>query len=377
MHADDLLAPWFDVLMEGLPALLIRDVHTHIGHNDPDGFSSEPAALLAALGRAGACGVVFPMHEPGGYAAANDRVIEIAAKSEGRLAAFCRVNPLERPLEEARRALDSGARGIKLHPRAEDFALSHPAVIEVCALAAERRVPVLTHAGRGIPALGRDALRLAERFPDLPVVLAHAGVSDLSWIWREARAHPNLHFDTSWWSVTDLLVLFSLVPPGQILFGSDAPYGTPVQSTILTLRCALQAGLSADQARSVMGEQAERLLAGEPAVDLGEAPGTDGLPRDVLLDRVQTLLAVAARQHLHGREAEQEIALARLACVVGEDAPQAAVCAQVLALLDLAATAPPQSPGSSPQHPATHLVVAASVVARTPDVPSPALATAT
>ena len=378
MHADALLSPWFDVLTEGLPSLLIRDVHTHIGRNDPDGFTSEPAELLAALERAGARGVVFPMHEPGGYASANDRVVEVAAKSDGRLAAFCRVSPLDRPLEEARRALDAGARGIKLHPRAEDFALSHPAVVEVCALAAERRVPILTHAGRGIPALGRDALALTERFPDLPIVLAHAGVSDLSWIWREARAHPNLFFDTSWWSVADLLALFSLVPPGQILFGSDAPYGTPVQSTILTLRCALQAGLSAEQARSVMSEQAERLLASERPIDLGDAAGMERLPRDVLLDRIHTLLAVAAREHLHGREADQEIALAQLACDVGEEAPQAANCAQVLALLELAATAaPPQSPGSSPQHPATHLVVAASVVARTPYAPSPALPAAT
>ncbi len=372
MHVDDLLAPWFDALAEGLPSPRIRDVHTHVGRDDPDGFRSEPGDLIARLRRAGARGAVFPMHEPSGYRAANDRVLEIAAGSDGRLDAFCRVDPHDRPVEEAERALDSGARGIKLHPRAERFALSHPAVADVCALASERRVPVLTHAGRGIPALGSDALALTERFPDLALILAHAGVSDLSWIWREARAHPGLMFDTAWWSASDLLALFALVPPGQILFGSDAPYGTPLQGAILTLRCALQAGLSEEHLRSVMGEQAERLLAGEAPRDMGEAPGERNLACDVLLDRVHALLAIAARQHLRGQTAEQEIALARLACAVAPDAPQAETCGQVLALLDLASAAPPQGGGAAPQHRATHLIVTASVVARTPAVASPA-----
>ncbi len=374
MHVDDLLAPWQAALTAGLPGLRIRDVHTHIGSNDPDGFRSEPAELVAALGRADARGVVFPMHEPSGYPAANDRVLAVAAESDGRLAAFCRVSPHERPAAEAERALDAGARGIKLHPRAEGFALSHPGVAEVCTVAAERRVPVLTHAGRGIPALGRDALALSERHPGLSIVLAHAGVSDLSWIWREASAHPNVLFDTAWWSVSDLLALFALVPPGQIVFGSDAPYGTPVAATILALRCAIQAGLSEEQIRSVMGEQAERLLAGEPPRDVGEAPGEARLSHDVLLGRVHTVLAVAARQHLHGEEADQEIALARLACDIGRDTPQAATCAQVLALLDLAQEAPPERPGSAFQHRATHLIVTASAVARTPDAAMPLLA---
>src|SRR5215210_7819687 len=175
MHVDDLLTPWLETLRHELPSLRIRDVHTHVGRNDPDGFRSEPDDLVAALGRAGARAVVFPMHEPDGYRAANDRVLEVAAESDGRLDAFCRVDPHERPAEEAERALDAGARGIKLHPRAEGFALSHPAVAGLCALASERRVPILTHAGRGIPALGSDALALTEGFPDLALILAQAG----------------------------------------------------------------------------------------------------------------------------------------------------------------------------------------------------------
>src|SRR2546423_1645121 len=163
----------------------------------------------------------------------------------------------------ARRCLDLGARGIKLHPRAEQFTLDHPAVGELFVLAEERGVPILTHAGRGIPALGRHVLEQAGRHPGANVILAHAGICDLAWIWRRAPDHPNVFYDTAWWNPADLVTLFSLVPPRQILYGSDAPYGRPFLSVTLAVRCGLQAGLSSEQMRGVLGGQLERLLAGE------------------------------------------------------------------------------------------------------------------
>lgn len=373
MHVDDLLRPWLDALLAALPAFTPIDCHTHIGRSDPDGFHSERIELERALERIEARGVVFPMHEPDGYRRANDRVREEAAASDGRLTPFCRVDPHADAAAEAERALDAGARGVKLHPRAERFRLVEPAVADVFRAAAERRLPVLVHAGRGIPALGRDALALCERFPDAPLILAHAGVSDLSWLWRHAPDHPSLLFDTAWWHPSDLLALFCLVPPGRLLFGSDAPYGTPLASAVATLRCALQAGLTGDQAAVVMGAQMERLLAAEPPADLGPAPGTGALSNDVLLDRVHANLVIAVRLSLHGEHPEQELALARLACKVADDAPQAAACRSVVALLDLAEGVAPERPGASPQHAASHVLVTACTVARTPDVPLPTL----
>ena len=73
--------------------LALYDAHTHVGANDPDGFTQTPEQLLHALAPARARGVVFPMHEPGGYRAANDFVIEAAAASEGAVVPYCRVDP--------------------------------------------------------------------------------------------------------------------------------------------------------------------------------------------------------------------------------------------------------------------------------------------
>jgi predicted TIM-barrel fold metal-dependent hydrolase len=370
--SDTLILPWLERVRQELPGLSLFDVHTHIGQNDPDGFSCTTDDLVAGLERAQARAVVFPMHEPEGYPAANDTVIAEAESSDGRLVAFARLDPRKDPVGEAERSLAAGARGLKLHPRAEQFTLDEPGVDDVLALAEERGLCVLVHAGRGIPALGKHALELCERHPRARLILAHAGICDLAWIWRAAPDHPNLFFDTSWWSPSDMLALFSLVPPGQVLFGSDAPYGTPAFGANHTLRYALQAGLTPEAVAAMAGGQLERLLAGDDPLDLGPPPGPDASRPDPLLERVYSFLISALGQMFNGTEPTEALALATLACEVGDDAPQAPACRAVLGLLAERAKVSDDGPGRPSRFaPGIHLIVAAAVVSRTPDVPLP------
>jgi len=372
VFSDDLIQPWLERLREDLGELELFDCHTHIGSNDPDGFACEAHELLAALALAGSRAAVFPMHEPDGYPPANDVVIEHAQRSDGRLTAFCRLDPNDEPLAELERCLAAGARGIKLHTRAEPVELAGDELRDCFELADERNLPVLVHAGRGIPALGRQALAVCARHPGLRLILAHAGISDLAWIWREAPDHPNLFFDTSWWAPSDLLALLALVPPGQVLLGSDAPYGTPMFGAVMTLRYALQAGLSPDQARSIAGAQMERLVSGAEPVDAGPAPGPGALRLDPLLDRVHTFLLVAIGRMLGGGDdGEEPRSLARLACDVPDDSPWAEVCHSILALLDDLDRLAPKEPVTGRFYPGVQLVILAAAVARTPDVALP------
>ena len=139
---DRALAPWWDPIRELLGDAVLYDAHTHIGHNDPDGYRQDVDELVEALEPVGARAVTFPMHEPDGYGPANDEVLEAVAAAPDRLVAFCRVDPRAGALAEAKRCLDAGARGIKLHPRAEGFTLDEPAVEDLFALAHERRLPI-------------------------------------------------------------------------------------------------------------------------------------------------------------------------------------------------------------------------------------------
>jgi predicted TIM-barrel fold metal-dependent hydrolase len=370
--ADATIRPWYDRLAADVPGLCLFDAHTHIGANDPDGFRQRPDELMGVLERAGARGVVFPMHEPEGYREANEAAIAAARASGGRLEAFCRVDPRADAAREAERCLDAGARGIKLHPRAERFTLAEPGVRAVIALAHERRLPVLIHAGRGIPALGRDTVELSGEFTGARLILAHAAISDLAWLWKVMPEHPNVFVDTSWWNPADLIALFTLVSPGQVVWASDSPYGSPLVSAVIALRCALQAGLTAHQVRLVAGGQMERLVAGLEPADGGPPPGEVHAIHP-LAERVFTHLISALGRMFAGSDPEEPVALARLACAVGEDDPHADHFASVLRLLDLFAEhlAPPED--GRPIPPAARLLVAALSVSRTPAVPVPAL----
>lgn len=369
-----LIAPWAAHMRELVPGVELFDAHTHLGSNDPDGMKQSPQELLAVLDAADAIGAfTFPMHEPSGYPAANDMVLAAAAASGGRLVAFCRVSPNagDAP-REALRALKAGARGIKLHPRAEQFTLDHPAVRELAAIAAERELPVLVHAGRGIPALGRHMVSLAGEFPSARFILAHAGITDLAWIWKVAPDHPNLLFDTAWWMGPDLQALFALVPAGQIVFASDAPYGHPLMSAVTQLRAMLQVGLSTEQILSITSGQSLRIAAREPLAALGPAVGERDRPSHVLLDRVATFTMLGAlsmiRGNVDGRGPEM-IALARLACDVPDGIDDAPVFAVVRNLLDAYEQLAAEDPDS--RQPRTLLMLAASI-AQTPEVPVPA-----
>lgn len=374
MFSDASIRPWLTALRERVPGIELFDAHTHIGANDPDGFTCTTEELMEGLGGAGARSAVFPMQEPDGYPEANDMVMAAAARSGGTLTAYCRLDPHADPLAEAERCLAAGAAGIKLHPRAEAFPLDTPELEPVFALADERKLPVLVHAGRGIPALGRHALAVTGRHPGLRLILAHCGICDLTWIWRAADDHPNLFFDTAWWAPTDLLALFTLVSPGHILFASDAPYGTPAFAATLHLRYALQAGLTDDQIRLAFGGQMARILAAEDPADGGPAPGPGALDRDPLLDRVHTFLTGAIWLMFNGVEPTEALALTALACKVEDDAPQAEVCATVLDLLEQRRRQVERGVDDGrPERfvPGLPLIVAAAGVARTPDVPLP------
>lgn len=370
---DATLKPWVDALLaDGLQGAEFFDAHTHIGRNDPDGHRQTPEQLLAALAPLDARAAVFPSMEPDGYASANEAAIEAASASGGKLVAYARIDPgSDDPLAETKRCLDAGARGLKLHPRAERFTLSHPGVRRVIAEAHERRVPVIIHAGRGIPALGRDTVHLSGEFPGARLILAHAAISDLAWLWKVIPEHPNLFVDTSWWNPVDLFTLFATVPPAHILWASDSPYGAPTLGAVLTGRCAVQAGLTPEQLRGVFNDQMERIVSGEDPLDLGPAPG-HLTPIDPHLERVLShLTGMIARAFVHA-DSREPLELARLSCSVGEDGPRADVHAAILELLDRYEEELRPPGDDSPFPAALRYIVVANAVARTPDVALPA-----
>lgn len=247
------------------PDAEVIDAHTHLGL-DEDGRSLTLSQLIEQLDAAAARrACVFPLHDPErrpSYRLPNDRVLGWADESDGRLVPFCRLDPSEDPLAEAERCLAAGARGIKLHPRAQEFVFDGAEMADVFGLAEEAKVPILIHAGRGLPPLADGLADLALDHPEAVLILAHGAICDQGILTTRLAEHPGVLYDISCFFPLDVIELFARVPAERIVFASDPPYGMPATTLYLALRVARQAGLDEQATRAVLGGTMASLLDG-------------------------------------------------------------------------------------------------------------------
>jgi predicted TIM-barrel fold metal-dependent hydrolase len=296
-RAEELVASWDEELRRELPAgAEIFDSHVHLGQ-DIDGMAGDYDELQRVMDRYDiSYAFLFCLDEPDRHPAfrtPNDRTLEHAKRSNGRLIPFVRLDLSEEPLEEARRCLDRGARGIKLHPRAQRFLLNDVRLEPVFALAAERRVPILIHGGRGLPPIADHLRRLVDAHPEATLIIAHAGIADMAGLARCFAGRAGVFFDTSAWSPIDLLDFFRQVSPEQVLYASDYPYGQQPSSLLIALRTARTAGLDDDQVRDMLAANAVRIANGEPPREPSAPTGSETFTQPMVLARIHQYLSMA------------------------------------------------------------------------------------
>lgn len=271
-------------IAEALPRLVpqgasLVDVHTHLG-TDEDGSTLAVDALLEQMDAAGVARAwTFPLHDPDrrpAYRVPNDRVLDWTTGID-RLVPFCRLDPFDDPLPELERCLGNGARGVKLHPRAQGFEFTEGLADGIFARAEEAGVPVLVHAGRGMPPIAEGLARAALRHPGLVLVLAHAGIADQAVLAHLLGDHPGVVYDTSTFSAIDLRTLLARVPPERVVFGTDPPYGDVAAGLYVTLRALAVSGVGDAALRAVLGGTALAAEAGRPLPAPTPPPGPDDL----------------------------------------------------------------------------------------------------
>jgi predicted TIM-barrel fold metal-dependent hydrolase len=274
----------------------IFDAHVHLGQ-DIDGFSGSYADLMALNERYGIShSFMFCLDEPDrhpAFRAANDRTLAYAERSGGKLIPFVRLDLAEQPIEEATRCLDLGARGIKLHPRAQRFLLNDERLAPIFALAAERRVPILIHGGRGLPPIASELAALVDRYPEAQLIIAHGGIADLPALAERFAGKAGVFFDTSVWSPIDLLSVFRVFSPEQIVYASDFPYGQQPSSLLITLRTAKASGLDEEDLRAVLAGNANRIASGEPPLEPTAPKGGETFSQPMAFARIHQYLSMA------------------------------------------------------------------------------------
>lgn len=238
------------------------DFHCHVGRGFE--YSQEPEALLREMDEWGVDGaVVCPVDRclAVDNREGNDTVLEAARAHPDRLFAFATANPWygQRAVEELRRALDLGARGIKLHPALQGYLLCDELVHPLLALAQERRVPVYIHTGTPAYAQPFQLAELARRFPAVALVMGHMGSTDF---WMDAvpaaLQSDNILLDTSWSLPQKVHRALAAVGEDRVLFSTDSP----LSSLRVEMGCRRATELPAAVWDKVMGLNAQRLLGG-------------------------------------------------------------------------------------------------------------------
>ena len=212
---------------------------------------------------------------------------EVMRRHPGRLLSFFGIDP-RRPesADMFQRYLRNGdAKGLKLHPTAGFFPHDKSAyrLYELCV---EYDVPVLYHCGpMRAPFYSRFARPMefddvAADFPNLNIILGHAGED----LWPEAvsvaRMKPNVYVDFSYWQpafkfreewITAIAKMRDVLGVERLLFGSDHPGMTRISNFPLKEWIDVFRGLpglgrefghqfSENDVDAILGDNAARLL---------------------------------------------------------------------------------------------------------------------
>jgi uncharacterized protein len=335
-RALELVEQWHGALRRLLPPDAdVFDVHTHVG-TDIDGMTGNGPELVGVMDDYGISrAFTFCLDEPDrhpAFRAANDRTLATAEASGGRLIPFVRLDLNESPLEEAERCLDAGARGIKLHPRAQRFTATDERLEPVFALAAERRVPILIHGGRGLPPIADGLRALVERNPGSTLIIAHAGIADMAGLANAMAGRSGVVFDTSTWSPIDLLDFYRRVPPEQVVYASDYPYGQQPSSLLIAVKTAARAGFDEAQLRLMLAGTANALADGLDPPEPTAPVGRDGYTQSLQFARIHQYLSMATPL-LWMRQPDTMGALGLAINAAGEQDGHAEEAARILELL--------------------------------------------
>jgi hypothetical protein len=132
------------------------------------------------------------------------------------------------------------------------------------------------------------------------------------------------------------------------------------------LRCAWQAGLDEAQVRSVAGGQLQRLVDREEPADVGEPPTQERQVPGPVLEILSSNLLITLEALQRGGTPGVPLTVARRACDVAADDPDAVVIDSVTRLLTLYDEHHEELPHRNQFTPGWDIVAAAALVARTP-----------
>ena len=216
---------------------MIIDAHSHLGYSEIFSAGVTEELLLGTMEANGIdVSVVMPAagSDP---VSTHDAIAELCRRQPGRIFGMVSMTPLigRTAYEaEARRCIgELGFKAIKLHPQAHAVSPAFQVSDVVFEMASELGVPVMVHTGTGAPfALPSLLIRRGRQYPELKIILAHAGFA----IYSEeaiiaAEVCDNIYLEPTWCIAGDIRRMIKMLGPERVMFGGDLPTNLPVELT--------------------------------------------------------------------------------------------------------------------------------------------------
>lgn len=260
---------------------MIIDAHTHIG-NDKDGSQMSAKTLSFALRSLGIDrAVVFPMDEIDAgscFREANDKLSREISMFQDRFIGFCRIDPKHvNAISELQRCVKFlNLRGVKLHPRMQKFRVDSNEVLYLILNARLLSVPVIFHTEVNYGVNGEQRYMpedfesllysVEESVPGAKIILGHSfsqGMGTEKAIDLALKFSDIVYLELSINRIEFVKNIVEHVPPSNILFGTDLPYG--VAKNILTTKKFIQETdlLSEEDKKMILGENIANLTTRE------------------------------------------------------------------------------------------------------------------
>jgi uncharacterized protein len=206
---------------------MIIDAHAHVGQGRYKSLSGDE--LLRQMDEHGIDrAVICPVEEQitAFNRQGNVDILVQVRRHPDRFTGFAVANPWfdRNAVDELKRALGEGLRGLKIHPVIQGFSMNDAIVHPLIEVAARFGVPVYAHTGTAHFGEPFKLAELARCFPQTLFIMGHSGSSDF---WSDlALCHqfaPNIYFETSRNGPSKYTNLVQNIGVDFIVFGSNAP----------------------------------------------------------------------------------------------------------------------------------------------------------
>ena len=221
---------WEKLVFESKPfdGVFVLDVHGHIGAHKPFQLGCYDADGTAATAKRMGVDAVCVSSIPAlgsDWKWGNDEVAEACRKHPGVLLGYASPNPFYEDCDIAPYLEMPGFRGVKIHGNMQaETPENDPRYAPAFELANQKGLPVLFHAW--MPYEVDRAADVAARYPNLKVILGHAGMTARNNAVAACKKYDNIYCDTAISSVYDntIELLVDNIGVERVLYGSDMSF---------------------------------------------------------------------------------------------------------------------------------------------------------